>query len=108
LVHNNSPIGINEGTTQAPKTPPGGRGPPLTGRSAGPVCHRGSRGSGLHMRMGAGGLFLEGACAGARVKSPKKKSLAEIAAGVLGTAATWVASTGSRAAGTEAQTPRLV
>jgi hypothetical protein len=33
--------------------------------------------------------------------------LAEIAAGVLGTAATWVASTGSRAAGTEAQTPRL-
>jgi hypothetical protein len=34
--------------------------------------------------------------------------LAEIAAGVLGTAATWVASTGSRAAGTEAQTPRLV
>jgi hypothetical protein len=30
--------------------------------------------------------------------------LAEIAAGVLGTAATWVASTGSRAAGTEAQT----
>jgi hypothetical protein len=34
--------------------------------------------------------------------------LAEIAAGVLGTAATWVASTGSRAAGTEVQTPRLV
>jgi hypothetical protein len=34
--------------------------------------------------------------------------LAEIAAGVLGTAATWVASTGSRAAGREAQTPRLV
>jgi hypothetical protein len=34
--------------------------------------------------------------------------VAEIAAGVLGTAATWVASTGSRAAGGEAQTPRLV
>jgi hypothetical protein len=34
--------------------------------------------------------------------------LAEISAGVLGTAATWVASTGSRAAGREAQTPRLV
>jgi hypothetical protein len=34
--------------------------------------------------------------------------LAEIAAGVLGTAATWVASTGSRAAEGEAQTPRLV
>jgi hypothetical protein len=34
--------------------------------------------------------------------------LAEIAAGVLGTAATWVVSTGSRAAGREAQTPRLV
>jgi hypothetical protein len=34
--------------------------------------------------------------------------LAEIAAGVLGTAATWVASTGSRAAGGEAQTLRLV
>jgi hypothetical protein len=35
--------------------------------------------------------------------------LAEIAAGVLGTMATWVASTGSsRAAGREAQTPRLV
>jgi hypothetical protein len=34
--------------------------------------------------------------------------LAEVAAGVLGTAATWVASTGSRAAGREAQTPRLV
>jgi hypothetical protein len=34
--------------------------------------------------------------------------LAEIAAGVLGTAAAWVASTGSRAAGREAQTPRLV
>jgi hypothetical protein len=33
--------------------------------------------------------------------------LAEIAAGVMGTAATWVASTGSRAAGREAQTPRL-
>jgi hypothetical protein len=33
--------------------------------------------------------------------------LAEMAAGVLGTAATWVASTGSRAAGGEAQTPRL-
>jgi hypothetical protein len=33
--------------------------------------------------------------------------LAEIAAGVLGTAATWVASTGSRAAGRGAQTPRL-
>jgi hypothetical protein len=32
--------------------------------------------------------------------------LAEIAAGVLGTVATWVASTGSRAAGREAQTPR--
>jgi hypothetical protein len=31
--------------------------------------------------------------------------LAEIAAGVLGTVATWVASTGSRAAGREAQTP---
>jgi hypothetical protein len=30
------------------------------------------------------------------------------AAGVLGTAATWVASTGNRAAGREAQTPRLV
>jgi hypothetical protein len=35
------------------------------------------------------------------------KGLAEIAAGVLGTAATWVASTGSRAAGGEVQTPRL-
>jgi hypothetical protein len=34
--------------------------------------------------------------------------LAKIAAGVLGTAATWVASTGSRAAGREAQAPRLV
>jgi hypothetical protein len=38
--------------------------------------------------------------------------LAEIAAGVLGTVATWVASTGSRAAvlqaGREAQTPRVV
>jgi hypothetical protein len=34
--------------------------------------------------------------------------LAEIAAGVLGTVATWVASTGSRVAGREAQTPRLV
>jgi hypothetical protein len=34
--------------------------------------------------------------------------LAEIAAGVLGTAATWVASTGSRAAGREARPPRLV
>jgi hypothetical protein len=34
--------------------------------------------------------------------------LAEIAAGVLGTAATWVASTGSRAAGGEARAPRLV
>jgi hypothetical protein len=34
--------------------------------------------------------------------------LAEIAAGVLGTVATRVASTGSRAAGREAQTPRLV
>jgi hypothetical protein len=34
--------------------------------------------------------------------------LAEIAAGVLGTVATWVASTGSRAAGRVAQTPRLV
>jgi hypothetical protein len=34
--------------------------------------------------------------------------LAEISAGVLGAAATWVASTGSRAAGREAQTPRLV
>jgi hypothetical protein len=34
--------------------------------------------------------------------------LAEIAAGALGAAATWVASTGSRAAGREAQTPRLV
>jgi hypothetical protein len=34
--------------------------------------------------------------------------LAEIAAGVLGTVATWVASTGRRAAGREAQTPRLV
>jgi hypothetical protein len=34
--------------------------------------------------------------------------LAEIAAGVLGTAATWVVSTCSRAAGREAQTPRLV
>jgi hypothetical protein len=33
--------------------------------------------------------------------------LAEIAAGVLGTAATWVASTGSISAGREAQTPRL-
>jgi hypothetical protein len=33
--------------------------------------------------------------------------LAEIAAGVLGPAATWVAPTGSRAAGAEAQTPRL-
>jgi hypothetical protein len=31
----------------------------------------------------------------------------ELGAGVLGTAATWVASTGSRAAGGEAQTPRL-
>jgi hypothetical protein len=36
------------------------------------------------------------------------EGLAEIAAGVLGTVATWVASTGSRAAGREAQTPRLV
>jgi hypothetical protein len=34
--------------------------------------------------------------------------LAEIAAGVLGTAATWVASAGSSATGREAQTPRLV
>jgi hypothetical protein len=34
--------------------------------------------------------------------------LAEIAAGVMGTTATWIASTGSRAAGREAQTPRLV
>jgi hypothetical protein len=34
--------------------------------------------------------------------------LAEIAAGVLGTAATWVASTGSRAAGGEAWTPHVV
>jgi hypothetical protein len=34
--------------------------------------------------------------------------LAEISAGVLGTAATWVASAGSRAAGGEAQTPHLV
>jgi hypothetical protein len=34
--------------------------------------------------------------------------LAEIAAGVLGTVATWDASTGSSAAGREAQTPRLV
>jgi hypothetical protein len=34
--------------------------------------------------------------------------LAEISAGVLGTAATWVASTGSRAAGEEARTPGLV
>jgi hypothetical protein len=34
--------------------------------------------------------------------------LAEIAAGVLGTATTWVASAGSRAAGGKAQTPRLV
>jgi hypothetical protein len=34
--------------------------------------------------------------------------LAGIAAGVLGTVVTWVASTGSRAAGREAQTPRLV
>jgi hypothetical protein len=34
--------------------------------------------------------------------------LTEIAAGVMGTVATWVASTGSRAAGREAQTPRLV
>jgi hypothetical protein len=33
--------------------------------------------------------------------------LAEIAAGVLGTAATWVASTGSRAAGREAQNSAL-
>jgi hypothetical protein len=33
--------------------------------------------------------------------------LAGIAAGVLGTAATWVASTGSRAAGGEARAPRL-
>jgi hypothetical protein len=46
--------------------------------------------------------------------SQKKKAgdggggLAEMAAGVLGTAAMWVASTGSRAAGGEAQTPRLV
>jgi hypothetical protein len=31
-----------------------------------------------------------------------------LAAGVLGTAATWVASTSSRVAGREAQTPRLV
>jgi hypothetical protein len=35
------------------------------------------------------------------------EGLAEISAGVLGTAATWVASTGSRAAGREVQTPRL-
>jgi hypothetical protein len=34
--------------------------------------------------------------------------LAEIAAGVLGKAATWVASTGSGAAGRKAQAPRLV
>jgi hypothetical protein len=34
--------------------------------------------------------------------------LVEISAGVLGTAATRVASTGSRAAGGAAQTPRLV
>jgi hypothetical protein len=34
--------------------------------------------------------------------------LVEIAAGVLGTAATWVASKGSRAAVREAQTPRLL
>jgi hypothetical protein len=34
--------------------------------------------------------------------------LAEIAAGVLGTAATWVASTGNRSAGREAQALRLV
>jgi hypothetical protein len=34
--------------------------------------------------------------------------LSEISARVLGTATTWVASTGSRAAGGEAQTPRLV
>jgi hypothetical protein len=34
--------------------------------------------------------------------------LAEIAAGGLGMAATWVASTGSSAAGREAQAPRLV
>jgi hypothetical protein len=33
--------------------------------------------------------------------------LAEIIAGVLGTATTWVASTGSRTAGGEAQAPRL-
>jgi hypothetical protein len=33
--------------------------------------------------------------------------LAEISAGVLGTAATWIASKGGRAAGREAQTPRL-
>jgi hypothetical protein len=32
----------------------------------------------------------------------------DISSGVLGTAATWVASTGSRAAEREAQTPRLV
>jgi hypothetical protein len=34
--------------------------------------------------------------------------LAEIAAGVLGTAATWGAATGSRGAGRGAQPPRLV
>jgi hypothetical protein len=34
--------------------------------------------------------------------------LAEIAAEVLGTAAAWVASTGNRAAGREAQAPRSV
>jgi hypothetical protein len=33
--------------------------------------------------------------------------LAEIAAGVLGTAATWIAPTASRAAGGEAEAPRL-
>jgi hypothetical protein len=38
----------------------------------------------------------------------RREGLAEIAAGVLGTAATWVASTGSGAAGEEARTPRLV
>jgi hypothetical protein len=46
-------------------------------------------------------------CAGARA-ALIELGWAGIAAGVLGTAATWVASTGSRAAGREAQTPRLV
>jgi hypothetical protein len=55
-----------------------------------------------------GGDALRFSCALAVYKPPPQQKKAEIAAGVLGTVATWVASTGSRAAGREAQTPRLV